>query len=142
GIAPGRLRKRVGQVDPYLVIPLLAHVGTPARLSFRLQARTDTLCRGHLESLPQCMHWTGTFLDVIRFSEAFLDADVVLAECARRDHEGIAANLRNSDYRSVMRSGWIKVKCEGWKVANQHTAQSSSTLVVPNNTQAQGVVLE
>jgi bifunctional non-homologous end joining protein LigD len=58
--------------------------------------------------------------DLIRFSEAFPDANVLLAECARRGLEGIVAKRRDAPYRSGERSGWVKVKTEGWKVKNRY----------------------
>ena len=61
--------------------------------------------------------------NVIRFSEAFPDADGLLAECARLGLEGIVAKRRDSPYRSGTRSGWIKVKTPEWKAANQYRAK-------------------
>jgi bifunctional non-homologous end joining protein LigD len=60
--------------------------------------------------------------DAIRFSEAFPDADVLLAECARLGLEGIVCKRKDAPYRSGSRSGWIKVKTEQWKAANQGRA--------------------
>ena len=48
--------------------------------------------------------------NVIRFSEAFPDAGVLLAECARLRLEGIVAKRRDAPYRSGTCSGWIKIK--------------------------------
>jgi bifunctional non-homologous end joining protein LigD len=61
--------------------------------------------------------------DLLRFSEAFPDANVLLAECARRGLEGILAERKDAPYRSGPRSGWIKVKTEQWKAANQYRAK-------------------
>jgi bifunctional non-homologous end joining protein LigD len=61
--------------------------------------------------------------DLIRFSEAFPDASVLLAECVRRGLEGIVAKRKDSPYRSGPRSGWIKVKTAQWKAANQYRAK-------------------
>jgi hypothetical protein len=49
--------------------------------------------------------------NLIRYSEAFPDANVLLAECARLGLEGIVAN------------GWIKVKTPEWKAANKYRAK-------------------
>ena len=42
-----------------------------------------------------------------------------MAECERLGFEGIVCKRKDSAYRSGSRSGWIKVKCEGWKLANK-----------------------
>jgi bifunctional non-homologous end joining protein LigD len=56
---------------------------------------------------------------LVRFSENFPDAGLLLAECARLGLEGIVSKRRASPYRSGKRSGWIKVKTETWRVANR-----------------------
>ena len=61
--------------------------------------------------------------NLIRYSEAFPDANALLAECARLGLEGIVAKRRDAPYRSGTRSGWIKVKTSEWKVANQWRAK-------------------
>jgi bifunctional non-homologous end joining protein LigD len=58
--------------------------------------------------------------NLIRFSESFPDAGVLLAECARLGLEGIVAKRKDAPYRSGSRSGWIKVKTPEWKAANQY----------------------
>jgi bifunctional non-homologous end joining protein LigD len=45
---------------------------------------------------------------LIRFSESFPDANVLLAECVRRGFEGIVSKRKDAPYRSGTRSGWIK----------------------------------
>jgi bifunctional non-homologous end joining protein LigD len=60
---------------------------------------------------------------VIRFSEAFPDAGLLLAECARLGLEGIVAKRRDAPYRSGTRGGWIKVKTLEWKAANRYRAK-------------------
>jgi bifunctional non-homologous end joining protein LigD len=57
--------------------------------------------------------------NLLRYSEAFPDAGALLAECARLGLEGIVCSRKESAYRSGTRSGWIKVKTEQWKAANQ-----------------------
>jgi bifunctional non-homologous end joining protein LigD len=57
--------------------------------------------------------------NLIRFSEAFPNANDLLAECARLGLEGIVAKRRDAPYRSGTRSRWIKVKTPEWKAANQ-----------------------
>jgi bifunctional non-homologous end joining protein LigD len=61
--------------------------------------------------------------DLIRFSESFPDAGVLLAECARLGVEGIVAKQKDAPYRSGTRSGWIMVKTAEWKAANQYRAK-------------------
>jgi ATP-dependent DNA ligase len=58
-----------------------------------------------------------------KLREALPEAIALLAECARRGLEGIVAKRKDFVYQSGTRSGWIKVKCEGWKVANQYRAK-------------------
>jgi bifunctional non-homologous end joining protein LigD len=60
---------------------------------------------------------------LIRYSEAFPDAGVLLAECVRLGLEGIVAKRKDAPYRSGTRSGWIKVKTPEWKAVNQHRAK-------------------
>ena len=40
-----------------------------------------------------------------------------------RGLEGIVCKHKDSPYRSDSRSGWIKVKTEEWKAANQYRAK-------------------
>jgi bifunctional non-homologous end joining protein LigD len=61
--------------------------------------------------------------NLIRFSEAFPDANALLAEYARLGLEGIVAKRRDAPYWSGTRSGWIKVKTPEWKAANQYRAK-------------------
>ena len=61
--------------------------------------------------------------NVIRFSEAFPDAGLLLAECARLGLEGIVARRRDASYRSGPRCGWVKVKTSEWKEANRYRAK-------------------
>ena len=61
--------------------------------------------------------------NLIRFSEAFPNANDLLAECARLGLEGIVAKRRDSPYRSGTRSGWIKVKTPEWCASNQWRAK-------------------
>jgi bifunctional non-homologous end joining protein LigD len=57
---------------------------------------------------------------LIRYSEAFPNANDLLAECARLGLEGIVAKRKDAPYRSGTRSGWIKVKTPEWKAANRY----------------------
>ena len=61
--------------------------------------------------------------NVIRFSEAFPNANDLLAECTRLGLEGIVAKRRDAPYQSGTRSGWIKGKTPEWKVANKYRAK-------------------
>jgi bifunctional non-homologous end joining protein LigD len=56
---------------------------------------------------------------LIRFSESFDDPIALLAECERLGFEGVVSKRRDAPYRSGTRSGWIKTKCQGWKIANK-----------------------
>jgi bifunctional non-homologous end joining protein LigD len=56
---------------------------------------------------------------LIRFSEAFANADDLLAERARLGLEGVVAKRKDTPYRSGTRSDWVKVKTAEWKAANQ-----------------------
>jgi bifunctional non-homologous end joining protein LigD len=57
--------------------------------------------------------------DLLRFSEAFPDADALLAECSRRGLEGIVCKRKDAPYRSGTRSGWVKVKTLEWRADNR-----------------------
>ena len=57
--------------------------------------------------------------NLIRFIDSFTDPIVLPAECIRLSLEGIVCKRKDAPYRSGARSGWIKVKCEGWKAANK-----------------------
>jgi hypothetical protein len=61
--------------------------------------------------------------NLIRYSEAFPNANDLLAECARLGWEGIVAKRRDAPYRSGTRSGWIKVKTTEWRASNQWRAK-------------------
>jgi ATP-dependent DNA ligase len=58
-----------------------------------------------------------------RFSESFPDLAALLADCTRLGLEGIVAKRKDGPYRSGARSGWIKVKTDEWKAANQYRAK-------------------
>jgi bifunctional non-homologous end joining protein LigD len=60
---------------------------------------------------------------LLRFSDSFPDAGILLAECARLGLEGVVAKRKDAPYRSGTRSGWIKVKTEQWKAANRYRAK-------------------
>jgi len=64
--------------------------------------------------------------NMIRFSDSFPSAVVLLAECVRVGLEGIVAKRNDAAYRSGTRSGWIKVKTSEWKTANQYRAKLSN----------------
>jgi bifunctional non-homologous end joining protein LigD len=61
--------------------------------------------------------------DLLRFSESFFDAGVLLAECARRGLEGIVCKRKDAPYRSGARCGWVKVKTSEWRAANLYRAK-------------------
>jgi bifunctional non-homologous end joining protein LigD len=58
--------------------------------------------------------------NLLRFSDSFLDANALLAECSRRGLEGIVAKRKDAPYRSGTRSGWVKVKTSEWKAGNRY----------------------
>jgi bifunctional non-homologous end joining protein LigD len=60
---------------------------------------------------------------LLRYSDSFPDAVVLLAECIRLGLEGIVCKRKDAPYRSGSRSGWIIVKTEEWKAANQYRAK-------------------
>jgi bifunctional non-homologous end joining protein LigD len=60
---------------------------------------------------------------LLRFSDSFPDAGVLLAECVRLGLEGIVCKRKDAPYQSGPRSGWIKVKTEEWKDANRYRAK-------------------
>ena len=57
--------------------------------------------------------------NTIMFSEAFTDAEKLLAECERHGIEGIVSKLKDAPYRSVW-CDWIKVKTRAWREANKY----------------------
>jgi hypothetical protein len=57
--------------------------------------------------------------DLLRFSDRFPDANVLLAECSRRHLEGIAGQRKQPAYRSGTRGGWVNVKTAERKAANR-----------------------
>jgi bifunctional non-homologous end joining protein LigD len=61
--------------------------------------------------------------NLIRFSDSFPDANILLAECIRLGLEGIVCKRKDAPYRSGSRSGWIKVKTSEWKAANRYRAK-------------------
>jgi bifunctional non-homologous end joining protein LigD len=61
--------------------------------------------------------------NLLRFSDNFPDATVLLAECIRFGLEGIVAKRKDAPYRSGTRSGWVKVKTSEWKAANRYRAK-------------------
>jgi ATP-dependent DNA ligase len=60
---------------------------------------------------------------LIRFSEAFPEANVLLPECGRPGLEGIVAKRKNAAYRSGTRNGWVEVKTSEWRAANRYRAK-------------------
>jgi bifunctional non-homologous end joining protein LigD len=54
----------------------------------------------------------------VRFSEAFTDAERLLAECERLGLEGIVSKMGNQPYRSG-KGDWVKVKTKAWREANR-----------------------
>jgi len=52
--------------------------------------------------------------------EAFPEGEPLLEWCARYQLEGIVSKRRAAGYASGTSRHWVKVKCEGWREANQH----------------------
>ena len=57
--------------------------------------------------------------DLLRFSEAFDDAEKLLAAALELGLEGIVSKKRDQPYRSGKNLGWIKVKTAAWREANR-----------------------
>ena len=56
---------------------------------------------------------------LIRFSEAFDDAEKLLAAALELGLEGIVSKKRDQPYRSGKNLGWVKVKTAAWRGANR-----------------------
>ena len=54
----------------------------------------------------------------VRYSEAFKNAEQLLAECRVRGLEGIVSKKKQAPYKSG-KCDWIKVKCAQWKGENR-----------------------
>jgi bifunctional non-homologous end joining protein LigD len=70
--------------------------------------------RARLESLL-----AGADGDLLRFSEAFDDAEKLLAAALELGLEGIVSKKRDQPYRSGKNLGWIKVKTAAWRETNR-----------------------
>ena len=57
--------------------------------------------------------------DLLRFSEAFDDAEKLLAAALELGLEGIVSKKRDQPYRSGKNVGWVKVKTAAWREANR-----------------------
>jgi ATP-dependent DNA ligase len=53
------------------------------------------------------------------FSEAFDDADKLLAAAVKFGLEGIVSKRREQPYRAGPNSGWVTVKTAAWREANR-----------------------
>jgi bifunctional non-homologous end joining protein LigD len=49
----------------------------------------------------------------------FPDGACLLSSCERMGIEGVVSKRRAAPYRSGLRSGWRKTKCEAWRAANR-----------------------
>ena len=49
----------------------------------------------------------------------FPDGARLLSYCEQMGIEGVVSKRRAAPYRSGLRSGWLKVKCEAWRAANR-----------------------
>ena len=56
---------------------------------------------------------------MLRFSEAFDDAEKLLAAALELGLEGIVSKKRDQPYRSGKNVGWVKVKTAAWREANR-----------------------
>jgi ATP-dependent DNA ligase len=72
--------------------------------------------RARLEALL-----AGADADLLRFSEAFDDAEKLLAAALELGLEGIVSKKRHQPYRSGKNIGWAKVKTAAWREANRDT---------------------
>ena len=57
--------------------------------------------------------------DLLRFSEAFDDAEKLLAAALELGLEAIVSKKRDQPYRSGKNLGWIKVKTAAWREVNK-----------------------
>ena len=62
-------------------------------------------------------------IERLRHSETFSDGERLLAECDKRELEGVVAKHKNGIYRSGRSTGWIKVKCPAWREANRNRGE-------------------
>ena len=49
----------------------------------------------------------------------FPDGARLLSSCEQMRIEGVVSKKRAAPYRSGLRSGWLKTKCEAWRAANR-----------------------
>ncbi len=49
----------------------------------------------------------------------FPDGARLLSSCEQMGFEGVVSKRRAAPYRSGLRSGWLKTKCEAWRAANR-----------------------
>ena len=61
----------------------------------------------------------GAEADLLRFSEAFDDAEKLLAAALELGLEGIVSMKRDQPYRLGKNLAWIKVKTAAWREANR-----------------------
>jgi bifunctional non-homologous end joining protein LigD len=61
----------------------------------------------------------GADADLLRFSEAFDDAEKLLAAALELGLEDIVSKKRDQPYRSGKNVGWVKVKTAAWREANR-----------------------
>lgn len=57
--------------------------------------------------------------DLLRFSEAFDDAEKLLAAATEMRLEGVVSKRRDQQYVSGRNPGWVKVKTAAWREANR-----------------------
>ena len=62
---------------------------------------------------------SGADADLLRFSEAFDDAEKLLAAALELGLEGIVSKKRDQPYRSGKNVSWVKVKTAAWREANR-----------------------
>jgi bifunctional non-homologous end joining protein LigD len=61
----------------------------------------------------------GADADLLRFSEAFDDAEKLLAAALELGLGGIVSKKRDQPYPSGKNVGWVKVKTAAWRDANR-----------------------
>ena len=59
----------------------------------------------------------------LRLVQAFPDGAVLLEHCEKFGFEGIVSKRLGSRYMSGLSRAWVKVKCAGWKAANENRAE-------------------
>jgi len=55
----------------------------------------------------------------LRLVESFLEGPPLLEWCGHYQLEGIVSKRLSAPYTSGLSRSWVKIKCDGWRVANK-----------------------